>query len=147
MDARWIVAAIAAASSACSSQSPPDAALAFCTDTMPRAPTFANVQLMFGYCTNCHNTGVPLDLSTGAYGNLVNKPPPPYTNPPVDESCGGVLVKPGDPTGSYLFQKLSLATPCAGIQMPNNDLGISVPLPACVQLLVHDWIAAGAPNN
>jgi hypothetical protein len=141
---RWLVLVLAA----CGTPLPPDAPYAFCTDQMPRAPTFANMQALFGYCTSCHNIGIPLDLTAGnSYANLVNKPPPSYTTPPVDESCGGVLVKPGDPAGSYLYQKLSLATPCAGIQMPNNELGMTVPLAACAQALVHDWIAAGAPEN
>lgn len=126
---------------------PPDATPELCTDTMPLAPTFANMQRLFsGRCTTCHTSGVELDLTSAvAYANLVGRPPPSYADPPTDESCGGVLVKPGDPASSYLYQKVSLAQPCAGSQMPRTDIGTSSPLTGCLQQLVHDWIAAGAP--
>ena len=116
---------------------------------MPLAPTFTNMQRLFtSTCTTCHTTGVPLVLLPGeSYGNLVGQVPPNYSDPATDESCGVVLVKPGDPAGSYLFQKLTLDPPCAGSRMPRNDVGGFSPLIACEQLLVHDWIAAGAPND
>jgi len=116
---------------------------------MPAAPTFTNVQQLFtGICTTCHTTGVALDLAAGvSYANLVGRPPPNYTQPPTDESCGGLLVKPGAPDASYLYQKVSSDHPCAGSQMPLTDIGVPSPLRPCAQLLVHDWIAAGAPND
>ena len=126
-----------------------DAPYALCTDQLPAAPTFTNVRQIFTTtCTRCH-TAVELDLSVSdVYAHLIDKPPPTYVNPPTDESCGMVLVKPGDPTASYLFAKLSLATPCAGLQMPLLvESGTPYPLPACEQALVHDWIAAGALDD
>ncbi len=127
----------------------PDASLALCTDQMPAEPTFANMQRLFsGQCTVCHMHGVPLDLSPSvSYANLVGQAPPSYTNPPTDESCGKVLVNPGDPTGSYLYQKVTLDPPCAGGQMPRTDIGTAAPLEPCRILLIHDWIASGAPPN
>lgn len=127
----------------------PDAYGGLCTDQMPLAPTFTNVQRLFTLaCTTCHTTGVQLVLLPGSsYGNLVNQVPPDYLDPPIDESCGGLLVKPGDPAASYLFQKVSSETPCAGVSMPRNDVGGSVQLMPCEQTLIHDWIAAGAAND
>ena len=127
---------------------PPDAVAALCTDQAPAAPTFANVQVLFTSCTACHTNIVPLDLDPDvSYANLVGKAPPSYTNPLVDETCGGVLVMPGDPAASYLYQKLTQPTPCAGSQMPLSEFGVPTPLPACYPALIHDWIAAGAPND
>jgi hypothetical protein len=127
----------------------PDAQTDLCTDQQPLAPTFANIQRLFtGRCTTCHTAGVELDLEAGvSYGNLVGRAAPNYSDPVTDESCGGTLVVPGDPAASYLYQKLSLAQPCAGAQMPRTDIGTSSPLVACAQLAVHDWIAAGAPSD
>jgi hypothetical protein len=125
----------------------PDAQTEFCTDQMPRAPTFANVQALFStICVTCHTAGATLDLAPPAYDRLVNMPALDYTQPPVMDSCGGMLVTPGDPAASYLFVKISSDSPCAGERMPATDIGTSEPLPACAQNLIHDWIAAGAPN-
>jgi len=126
----------------------PDAFLGFCSDQHPLAPTFTNVQLLFEACTSCHGATVELPLVPAqSYANLVGKAPPNYAQPPTDESCGVVLVKPGDPAASYLFQKLSLDMPCAGSRMPLDDIGQSTPLAACAQTLVHDWIELGARND
>jgi len=127
----------------------PDAQADLCSDQAPLAPTFANMQRLFaGRCTTCHTAGVELDLQPDvSYANLVGRAAPNYSDPVTDESCGGTLVTPGDPAASYLYQKVSLAQPCAGAQMPRTDIGTSSPLIACAQLLVHDWIAAGAPND
>ena len=138
-----------AMSSACSSApASPDAFLGFCDDQHPLAPTFTNMQQLFRACTTCHGAQVELSLAPAvSYGNLVNKPPPNYANPPTNESCGVLLVVPGDPTNSYLFQKLSLPTPCAGSRMPLDDIGTPAPLAPCAQTLVHDWIQLGAQND
>jgi hypothetical protein len=103
-------------------------------------PTFDLVQMVFDQnCTSCHAPGADLDLFDGhSCGNLIGKPPP------ATEACGGTLVVPGDPTRSYLYQKLSSSQPCFGQQMPLNEF-FSQPLPDCVVAIVHDWIAAGAP--
>lgn len=144
---RWLVALLLGCSKPVAV--PPDAPPPLCTDQQPAAPTFTNMQRLFSdRCTSCHAPEVPLLLTPGAsYANLVGRMAPSYTNPDVDESCGGLLVAPGNPDGSYLLQKLSLATPCAGVQMPRTEIGLSNPVEACVLTLVHDWIAAGAPND
>lgn len=81
-----------------------------------------------------------VDLSPGAsWQSLVSRPAPP------PDDCGGLLVVPGDPKASYLYQKLSSPTPCYGSQMPASDFG-PAPLPSCVIDVVARWIAAGAPN-
>jgi hypothetical protein len=105
-------------------------------------PTFAQVQSLFNQsCVSCHSTDADLDLSAGkAYANLVGQPAP------STESCGGMLVVPGSPETSYLFIKLSSARPCVGEQMPRTDI-FPVPLPQCLQKLVRDWIARGAPAD
>jgi hypothetical protein len=106
------------------------------------------MQLLFEGCTSCHGGTVELPLSPAvSYANLVGKPPPNYAQPPVDESCGVVLVNPGDAAGSYLFQKLTLDPPCAGSQMPLDDIGQTEPIAPCAQTLVHDWIELGAMND
>ena len=145
----WIRAITIALATACSSSpAGPDAFLGFCSDQHPLAPTFTNVQLLFRACTSCHGPEVELPLVQAvSYSNLVNMPPPNYANPPTDESCGVLLVKPGDPTGSYLFQKISLDMPCAGSRMPLTDIGTPAPLAQCAQTLVHDWIELGAQND
>jgi hypothetical protein len=140
---------VAMAVTACSSSpAGPDAFLGFCDDQHPLAPTFTNMQLLFRACTACHGREVELSLAPSvSYANLVNVPPPNYASPPTDESCGVVLVKPGDAAGSYLFQKLSLDAPCAGSRMPLDDIGSPAPLAQCAQTLVHDWIELGAQND
>ena len=142
---RFVVAVLVAA--ACGKQvTTPDASTAFCTDQTP-APTFANVQRLFStICVTCHTAGVPLDLEAPAYNRIVNMPAVDYTDPAVMDSCGGTLVVPGNPATSYLFVKISSESPCAGVQMPRTDIGTSAALPMCAQNLIHDWIAAGAPN-
>jgi hypothetical protein len=127
----------------------PDAPSGLCSDTRPLAPTFANVQQLFStICTTCHTDMVELDLRAGAsYGNLVGKPALDYAMPPTTDSCGGTLVDPGHPETSYLYIKVSSDAPCAGSRMPLTDIGTPSPLVPCEQAVIHDWIAAGAPNN
>ena len=134
---------------ACGKPAATSDAFVFCTDQTPLAPAFANVQRLFTMtCTTCHTTGVELALLPGSsYANLVGRPAPSYTDPATDESCGGLLVTPGDPGASYLYQKVSNDTPCAGARMPRTDIGTAIALPACQQALIHDWIAAGALND
>ena len=89
---------------------------------------YAVVQQVFnGECISCHDRGADLVLDDNAsWGNLVNHAAP------ADEACGGTLVVPGDPSASYLFQKLSSSSPCSGLQMPRGELGAE-PLPVCDQ--------------
>jgi len=116
-----------------------------CDDDGGVAPTFANVQRVFDRrCTQCHCCDAYLQLGDGvSFGNLLQRPASTNDNS-VDESCGGVLVVPGDAGVSYLYQKIS-SQPCAGQRMPRGEFG-SVPIPDCEQELVRRWIAAGAPD-
>ncbi|CAN5496946.1 hypothetical protein BH11MYX1_BH11MYX1_51910 [soil metagenome] len=127
----------------------PDAFTGLCSDQLPAAPTYTNVQgLLRTNCVVCHASGVELDLTAGvSYANLVGRTPPNYANPMTDEACGTTLVAPGNPDGSYLYRKLTLAPPCAGSQMPVGELGAPYALQPCELVLVHDWIAAGALDN
>lgn len=113
---------------------------AFCDDSSALAATYANVQRLFDrYCIGCHCCGgQQVELTSGvSYVNLINRPPP------AEEACGGVLVNPGNPGASYLYQKLSSPNPCFGAQMPRAEFG-STPVPACAQELVRRWILEGA---
>ncbi len=105
------------------------------------AVAYAIVQQIFDeQCVSCHTIGADLILEDGvSWANLVNH------DAPAAESCGGTLVVPGDPSASYLFQKLTSSSPCSGLQMPRGELG-SEPLPACVVDLISTWIAEGAPG-
>jgi hypothetical protein len=104
-------------------------------------PSFGVVQQIFDdQCVSCHVGAGNVDLTDGrSWMNLVNQAPP------ASEACGGILVVPGDPASSYLYQKLTSTHPCSGQQMPISDLFTSIPLPACVTGIIGDWIAAGAP--
>jgi hypothetical protein len=97
------------------------------------------VQAIFNQnCVICHSAGNDLNLQAGvSWSNLVNQPAP------TSEACGGTLVVPGSPAGSYLYQKLTNPAPCSGSQMPRTDL-FPDPLPGCVTALVAGWIAEGA---
>ena len=103
------------------------------------SPSFATVQQVFVEdCVSCHTAGSDLDLSPGmSWDHLIGQAPP------ATEACGKTLVIPGDPNGSYLYQKLSNDHPCSGLRMPRTDLGFE-PLPDCVVALVREWIANGA---
>jgi hypothetical protein len=103
-------------------------------------PAFDVVQQIFDdNCTTCHALGAAMDLSPGvSYAHIVNQPVP------AVESCGGILIVPGDPTSSYVYQKLTLSHPCAGAQMPLDELFTSQPLPDCMTAILRDWIQAGA---
>lgn len=52
------------------------------------------------------------------------------------------LVVPGDPDGSYLYEKLTATTPTAGDPMPPG-----APLSADKLEKVRSWIAAGAADD
>ena len=122
-----------------------DRAAALCAHYQALATSrssFDVVQQIFDdSCASCH-TGAALDLSAGrAWSDLVNHAPP------ADEACGRTLVVPGDPASSYLYQKLTSPHPCAGRQMPLDELFGSAPLPDCVTGLIRAWIEAGAPPS
>jgi hypothetical protein len=106
--------------------------------------TLANVQRVFdSICVACHCCGDPLDLTDGnSRAQMVNRVL--KSEQGVDETCGGPIVTPGDPSRSYLYQKLH-ATPCAGNPMPLSEFEF-VPLAACEQDVIRRWILDGAPQ-
>jgi hypothetical protein len=106
------------------------------------AVSYAIVQRIFDdECVSCHGLGADLVLQDDvSWGNLVNR------GAPAAEACGGTLVVPGNPAASYLFQKLTSASPCSGVQMPRGEFG-SNPLPSCVIGLITMWIEEGAPAS
>lgn len=69
------------------------------------------------------------------YGSVVGKP--------SKECCGRFLIAPGDPSKSYLMDKIEGKNLCWGARMPLDEL----PLPASSIQLIADWICQGAPNN
>ena len=90
-------------------------------------------------CT-CHNpippaSGVAIDatgFSVGDYDSLRRG----------GNNSGDKIVIPGDPCGSFIYQKLSDAPP-TGVRMP-----ISGPYwSRSDMLLLHDWIAEGARDD
>jgi len=119
---------------------PGDPRAKVCADPSAPAPPYRLVQQIFDdNCTSCHVVGAMVNLLPGSsWSDLVGKPAP------APDSCGGALVVPGQPSASYLFQKLTTATPCYGFQMPLGEFA-SLPLPACVTAIVGAWIAEGAP--
>lgn len=91
--------------------------------------------------SGCHVPGSPaagLILAQGfTFDSLVNVP---STERPMTPR-----VTPGDPTTSYLWQKVSMNPPPAGWQMPAPATG-SV-MPASEQDLIRRWILQGAKRN
>jgi hypothetical protein len=93
-------------------------------------------------CTaaGCHTGMRPkedLALDTGkAYAELVGV---------ATKQCGGQrqLVVPGNPSTSYLMQKLLNVDICMGSQMPKAGQS----LPAADLEVISNWICAGAPND
>ena len=58
--------------------------------------------------------------------------------------AGAVRVIPGNPSGSYLIQKLEGASDIVGLRMPRNG----PPYLTDAQVaLIRQWIQNGAPNN
>lgn len=114
-------------------------------------PTFSSIQRDIfeatdssgrARCTTCH-TNVGRNPAGGlnlvhdlAYDQLVNAP--------VRAKPGAIRVIPGDPTNSYLVQKL-LGTPgIVGVRMPQNGPPY---LSDGQVLIIQRWIQLGAPRN
>lgn len=89
-------------------------------------------------CVDCHGTSkqkAGLDLSAGkAYASLVNVP--------SKQVPSAVLVKPGSPEQSYLWQKVS-HTSKEGSGMPKSFFG-SKKLPQADMDTIKAWIQGGA---
>jgi hypothetical protein len=78
-----------------------------------------------------------MDLTAkDAYAALVGKH--------ATETCGGVLVTPGDPAKSYLYAKITQDKPCDGTRMPHQGMILTPPLPADQITAFQTWILAGA---
>lgn len=138
---RWLVAAIFLAGTAS-----PAFAASGC-DSIAGVPIRWNInyendiQALFNArCSNCHvkSGGSPeagLNLDPGAsWDSLVNAP--------SHEQLGRILVVPGQPSNSVMFEKINCATPNAGGRMPHEP---RTPLPLTEQALIFDWITLGAP--
>jgi hypothetical protein len=110
--------------------------------------SFAGVQeILAASCVRCHDpahprvleteTYVAMNLTTsGAYAALVNKP--------ATQTCGGVLVTPGDPSKSYLYAKITQDTPCFGQRMPHQGMIQTPPLLVDQIAVFETWIRDGA---
>ncbi|HVR63902.1 MAG TPA: hypothetical protein VMU50_18500 [Polyangia bacterium] len=111
-------------------------------------PSFAGVQaILQTTCVGCHDpahpvvpetqTFVAMDLTAShAYANLVNKR--------ATQVCGGLLVAPSNPGGSYLYAKVTQDMPCEGERMPHQAMIRRPPLPADQIATFESWIRGGA---
>ena len=84
----------------------------------------------------CHSAIAPasgLDLSSAANA---------YTTLMTRRSCALPFVAPGNPDGSYFFDKISRAMPSCGGVMPPGGMLCSDDIAS-----VRNWIQAGALNN
>jgi hypothetical protein len=99
--------------------------------------SFAAVQqLLTGNCAGCHPPNQGMDLTTGhVYANIVNVK--------SREVPSLLRVKPGDPTDSYLYQKVTQARPMVGVRMPKDGQ----PLTADEITTLRVWIAQGASGQ
>jgi hypothetical protein len=93
-------------------------------------------------CTSCHNAqgaqfSAGLNLSDAtAYASLVNVP--------SSRKPGAIRVIPGDPTNSYLIQKIEGAPGIVGERMPRTAGPFLTPNQVTI---IRRWIELGAPNN
>ncbi|GIW42648.1 MAG: hypothetical protein KatS3mg076_3225 [Candidatus Binatia bacterium] len=106
---------------------------------VPRVPSLSQeIQPIFdASCAlaNCHigDGAAGLDLEPGlAFGELVRVP---------STQVQGVLVDPGNPDGSYLFEKVAADTPRVGSRMP-----IATALDPLDVEAIRLWILGGAPE-
>jgi mono/diheme cytochrome c family protein len=134
------LAGLAMMAARCSSSSPTTP-----TPTPPSGPTFSQqiqAQILTPACVSCHtdegrNPSGGLNLKSGtAYAALVGVA---STGKP-----GAIRVIAGNPSGSYLVQKLEGAADIVGLRMPRNG----PPFLTDAQVaLIRQWIQNGAPNN
>jgi hypothetical protein len=113
-----------------------------CTCAMVSVSFSSSVQPIFTEnCTkaSCHRGASPqedLDLSAGnSYDDLVDVP---------SSQCmdGRKRVLPGDPSESYLMDKILGVDLCSGTKMPKVDT-----LPPSDIAIISKWICSGAPDN
>ncbi len=106
------------------------------------APTLSAIQaqIFMPKCTfsSCHGDAPPsgtMSLLPPAYDKLVNKP--------ATQVPSKLRVKPGDPDGSYLYEKLAKTKPASGDRMPQGQ----PPLSSGELASIAEWIRMGAPQN
>ena len=127
------------ATAGCSSNSSPSSPTP--TSTLSFA-TQIQAQILNPACVACHTDdgrtpASNLNLKSGAaISNLINIA--------SVGKAGAVRVIPGNPSGSYLIQKLEGASDIVGLRMPRNG----PPYLTTEQVaLIRQWIQNGAPNN
>jgi hypothetical protein len=110
--------------------------------------SFAAVQSIFATtCVRCHDPAHPVVPETQTYVALSLTMKDAYAslaNKPATEPCGGTLVKPGDPSRSYLYAKVTQDAPCSGERMPHQAMIRTPPLPADQIAVIESWILGGA---
>jgi hypothetical protein len=92
-------------------------------------PIFNELISPTGRCTSCHNSGAPaagLDLSDDQFDAIYK--------------IVGDPVRPGDPLGSRLFNKVNCSEPDSGSQMPLTGALLSTE----EREMLYDWIEQGA---
>ena len=127
---------------ACSSNSSTPSSPSSTTPTGPSFATQIQAQILNPACTACHTDegrtpSGGLNLKSGtSYAQLVSVA--------SVGKAGAVRVIPGNPSGSYLVQKLEGAADIVGLRMPRNG----PPYLTDAQVaLIRQWIQNGAPNN
>ena len=129
---------------ACGGSAPPDnpdaaggsdASLMITCNASPVMSFRTDVAPLISHCSGdgCHGA---LQLPSWPYQALINVTA-------IDCTDGRVIVKPGDPSHSYLVQKLVGVGMCNGERMPK----LGTPLPDASMKKIEDWICQGAPNN
>jgi Planctomycete cytochrome C len=115
--------------------------VAGCGDEPAPPPTLTEIEtdIFAKSCafSTCHKGASPAGgvlLDGPTYDHLVNKE---SVNVP-----GKILVVPGDPAASYLYEKLTQAKPASGTQMPP-----AAPLSDARLEMIEAWISAGAKND
>lgn len=98
---------------------------------------FASVQqLLTGTCSGCHPPLQGMDLTAShVYASIVNVK--------SREVPSLMRVKPGDPTDSYLYQKVTQAKPMVGVRMPKGGQ----PLTPDEITTLRVWIEQGASER
>ena len=131
-----------ALTAACSSSTSPTPTPT--TGTPTSGTTFSQIQaqILTPACTSCHtdegrNPSGGLNLKAGsAYTSLVGVA--------STGKAGAIRVIAGNPSGSYLVQKLEGAADIVGLRMPRNG----PPFLSDAQVAqIRQWIQGGAPNN
>jgi hypothetical protein len=91
---------------------------------------------------SCHKGGAMegppkenLDLGGSVWSRIVNKP--------SNKLPGRMLIVPGNPEASYLYEKIASNAPASGVRMPYQN----PPLDPGIIAAVREWIRAGATDQ